>query len=141
MKILKHWKVILTIVLVFAAGAVTGSVGTVLKFKYAFERGLSVQGWNSQVMGILQKELKLTPEQQPKIRAIVQETGQEFGQTFGQAIRVSGTNLVVFWHRLDQVLTPEQRVIHHQKCDEFRGKVKQALQIDLPPDLPQQEGP
>jgi hypothetical protein len=84
-------------------------------------------------MGILQKELKLTPGQQPKVRAIVQETGEQFGQSFGEAIRVSGTNLVDSWHRIDQVLTPDQQAIHERKCEEFREKVKKGLKIDLPP--------
>jgi hypothetical protein len=140
MKILKNWKVILAIVLVFGAGVATGSVLTLLKFKYAFERGFTVENWNSMTMGFLQKELKLTPEQEQKVRAIVEETGQQFGLTFGQAIRVSGTNLVASWHRINQVLRPDQRAIHKRKCEEFREKLKKA-KIDLPPDPEQKQLP
>ncbi len=134
MKILKNWKVILAVVLVFSAGAVTGSVLTFLKFKYAFERGFSVANYNSMTMRFLQKELKLTPEQEPKVRAIVEETGQQFGNTFGQAISVSGTNLVTSWQRIDQVLTPDQRGIFRGKCEEFRETLKRGPKIELPPD-------
>ncbi len=139
MKILKDWKVILAVVLVFGAGVVTGSVLSFVHFKHAFERGFTVENWTSKTMGFLQKELKLTPEQEPKVRAIVKETGEQFGQAFGQAIRVSGTNLVVSWHRIDEVLTPEQRVIYQRKCEEFREKLKKGLEIDLPPDAGQKE--
>jgi len=139
MKILRDWKVILAAILLFGAGAVTGSVLSFVHFKHAFERGFTVENWTSKTMGFLQKELKLTPEQEPKVRAIVQETGEQFGQTFGQAIRISGTNLVVSWHRVDELLTPEQRVVHQRKCEEFREKLKKGLKIDLPPDAGQKE--
>jgi hypothetical protein len=134
MKILIHWKVILALVLVFGAGVVTGSVLSFVHFKHAFERGFTVEKWNTMTMKFLQKELKLTSEQEPKVRTIVEETGQQFGQSFGQAIRVSGTNLVVSWRRIDQVLTPDQRVIYKRKCEEFRAGLKKGLKIELPPE-------
>ncbi len=141
MKILKNWKVILAIVLVFGAGVVTGSVLTFLKFKYALERGFTVENYNSMTMRFLQKELKLTPEQEPKVRVIVEETGQQFGHTFGQAICLSGTNLVTSWQRIDQILTPDQRVIFRRKCEEFREKLKKGPKIELPPAPWQKEQP
>ena len=133
MKIFTHWKVIVAIVLVFVAGIVSGSVLTVVHFKHAFERALSVENWTSETMKILQKDLKLTAEQQPKVRAIVQETGQQFKQTFHEAINVSATNLVICTYRIDQVLTPEQRAIHQRKFQEFRDKLKQSMDVELPP--------
>ena len=134
MKILRDWKVILAVVLLFVAGVVTGSVLSFVHFKHALERGFTVENWTSMTMGFLQKELKLTPEQEPKVRMIEQETGEQFGQTFGQAIRVSGTNLVASWRRIERVLTPDQRLIYQRKNEEFRGKLKKGLKIDLPPD-------
>jgi len=139
MKILKHWKTIVAIMLVFVAGGVTGSVLSFVHFKHALERGFTVENWTTKTMGFLQKELKLTPEQEPKIRAIVAETGEQFRQTFGQAIGVSGTNLVASWQRIDQLLTPEQHVIYQQKCEEFREKLKQGLKVELPPDPKRKE--
>jgi Spy/CpxP family protein refolding chaperone len=133
MRILKHWKVILAILLVFVAGAVTGSALSLVHFKRAFERSFTVEHWNRMTMKFLNDELKLMPEQEPKVRSIVEETGQQFGQSFGQAVRVSGTNMVESWQRIEQVLTPEQRVIYRKKCDEFRQKLKNGLKIELPP--------
>ncbi len=135
MKALRHWKAILVLVLAFAAGAVTGSVWTVAHFKHAFERGLTVENWTAEAMKVIQKDLDLTPEQQPKIRAILEDTGRQFQGSFGQAIRESGTNLVASWHRIDQELTPEQRVIHQRKCLEFRQGLKKTLKINLPPEV------
>jgi len=89
----------------------------------------------------MQKDLNLTPEQQPKVRAILKETGEEFADAFGHAIRTSGTNLVVSWHRIDQVLTPAQQAIYQRQCNEFRDKLKKGLKMDLPPDPARQEHP
>jgi len=63
MNILKHWKVILVVILVFAVGAVTGSVGTIVYLKHHFARGFSVESKTAREMEELRKELNLTPEQ------------------------------------------------------------------------------
>jgi Spy/CpxP family protein refolding chaperone len=132
MKALKHWKVFLVLALVFAAGTVTGSVWTTMRFKHAFERSLQLETWTADVMNYMQKELNLTPAQRPKVRAIIQDMGRRFGGTFGQAIKESGGILVDSWRRIDKELTPEQRVIEQRNRQKFRQGVKKALKIDLP---------
>lgn len=134
MKAFKQWKVWVALVLVFAAGAVTGGVGTMMHFKHAFVHAFTVENWTAQAMKFLQKEVHLTPEQQPGIRAILQDTGLQFKGTFGLALQESGTNLVSAWRKIDQELTPEQRAIHQRKCQEFRQHVKEFLNVDLPPE-------
>ncbi|MGA2658588.1 MAG: hypothetical protein ABSH34_13880 [Verrucomicrobiota bacterium] len=132
MKILRYWKVFLALVLVFAAGVVTGSVWTTMSFKRAFQRSLELDTFTADAMKFMQKELSLTPEQQPKIRAILQDTGRQLGGAFGQAIKESGGILVGSWRRIDQELTPEQRVIEQRNRQKFREGVKKVLKIDLP---------
>lgn len=135
MKALRHWRVILAVVLVFAAGGVTGAVVTTLSFKRAFERGFDVENKTTKVMKELQRDLNLTPDQQPKIRAILIDTGHQFEKSFGQAMKESVTNLVASWKQVERELTPEQRVIFRHKCEKFReGSKKGGLKIDLPPD-------
>lgn len=134
MKPLKHWKVILAIVLVFAAGAVTGSVVTMMHLRHAFERSLTVENWTNEGMKFLQKKLELTPEQRPKIKVILQDTGEQFKHSFGLAIRESGTNLVASWRRIDRELTPEQRIAYQHECQKFRQELKKGLKVDLPPE-------
>lgn len=133
MKALKHWKVILVVLLVFGAGVVTGSVATMVHLKHAFERNLTVENFTAEGMKFLDKKLALTPEQRPKIRAILQDTGLQFKHSFGEAIGQSKTNLVASWHRIDQELTPEQRIIYQHECQKFREGVKKGLNIELPP--------
>jgi len=132
MKILKYWKVFLALVLVFAAGAVTGAVWTTLSVRHAFERGLKLENWTADAMKFMQRELRLTPEQQPKIRAILEDAGRQFGGAFGQAFKESGRILVDSWRRIDHELTPAQRVIEQKNRQKFREGVKKVLNIDLP---------
>lgn len=130
---LKHWKVILVVILVFAAGGVTGSVATVLHFKHNFEHGFSVESKTAREIQELQKELNLTAEQQPKIKAILLDTGHKIETSFGLAIRESGTNTVESWKQIEKELTPEQLVSFQRKCQKHREEVKNTLKLDLPP--------
>lgn len=134
MKIFKNWKVILAVMLVFGAGLLTGAMLSYQHFKRGFEHFFTVEGWTSETMKWYQKEIKLTPEQEPKIRKILEETGQQFGNTFSTAVRISGTNLVSSWQRINEVLTPEQRALHQRKCNEFRDVLNKNLKIELPQD-------
>lgn len=133
MKMLKHWRVMVVVILVFAAGAVTGAAGTMLHFKRAFARGFSVENKTAREMQELQKELNLTAEQQPKIRAILLHTGHEFETSFGHAMRESATNTVESWKLIEKELTPEQRVLFQRRCQKYREGMKNTLKIDLPP--------
>jgi hypothetical protein len=134
MKTFRHWKVILLLILVFAAGGVTGSVVTSLLNKRAFLRGFDVEHKTDEAMSDLQRELKLTPEQQPKIKAILLDTGHKFERSFGQAFKDSGTNLVSAWKQIGKELTPDQKIVFQRKCQKFREGVKKSLKADLPPD-------
>ena len=133
MRILKHWKVILAVVLVFGAGGVTGSVLTTFHFKRAFEQGLRAEHWTAMAMDFLQKKLNLTPQQQPKVRAIQEDAVQQFKSSFGRAFAESGTNMVASWRRTEQQLTPEQRTIYRRENEKFREALKKKFNFDLPP--------
>lgn len=134
MNIFRNWKVITAFVLVFAAGFVTSSVWVHFRYQQGPKKAFTVESWNSTAMNFLRQELKLTPEEEPKVRAIVEDNGRQLGQILGQAARISGTNLVASWKQVDPLLTPGQRVIYHQKCDDFRCMVKSCLDLELPPD-------
>lgn len=134
MSLFKHWKVMLVVLLLFAAGAVTGSVATVLYFKRNFAHGFNVDSKTAREMEELQKELNLTSEQQPKIRAILLDNGHKFESCFGKAMRESGTNTVQSWKLIEKELTPEQRVIFQRRCEKSREWMKSNLKVDLPPE-------
>jgi hypothetical protein len=133
MKILKHWKVILAVILVFTAGGVVGSVLTTIHFKRGLEHGLKPENWTREAMKFLDRKLKLTAEQRPRIQAVLDDTALQFKRSFGQAIAESGTNLVVSWRRTDRELTPEQQTIFRRENQKFREKLKKDFNMDLPP--------
>jgi Spy/CpxP family protein refolding chaperone len=134
MNMFKHWKVILVLILVFAAGGVTGSVVTMLQLKRNFEHGFDVESKTTKEMQELQKELNLTAEQRPKILAILLDSGHKFESNFGLAMRESGTNIVESWKLIEKELTPEQRGIFQRRCQKFREGMKNNLKVDLPPE-------
>lgn len=133
MNIFKHWKVIVAVILVFAAGGVTGSVGTIVYLKRHFAHGFSVESKTAREMEELQKELNLTSEQQPKIKAILLDNGHKFENNFGYAMRESATNTVESWKLIEKELTPDQRVIFERRCQKYRQDIKNTLKVDLPP--------
>jgi hypothetical protein len=133
MNIFKHWKVIVAVILVFAAGGVTGSVGTIVYLKQHFARGFNVESKTAREMQELQKELNLTPVQQPKIKAILLDIGHKFESSFGLAMRESATNTVESWKLVEKELTPDQRVIFRRRCQKYREEIKNTLKVDLPP--------
>jgi hypothetical protein len=133
MKMFKHWKVVLAILLLFGAGAITGAVLTTMHFKRAFERSLKPENWTAEGMRHLDRTVHLTAEQRPKLQGILEETANQFKRSFGQAIAESGTNMVASWRRIEQELTPEQRAIHQRECQKFRDMLKQSFRLELPP--------
>jgi len=133
MKVPKHWKAVVVLALAFVAGGVVGSVLTVVHFKQSFERALSTD-WTEEVMQTMTKDLNLTAEQQPRIRAIVEDTTRQLKDSFGVAIGESATNLVSAYRLIQKELSPEQQIIHRRKHEEFRAGLKKALNIDLPPE-------
>jgi hypothetical protein len=128
----RHWKIVLGLVLVFAAGAVTGSVFTHIATKRAFERGLKFENWTAAVMAHLEKKLNLTPDQKPKVREIVEDMGKQLQGAFSKTLEESGRIVVQSGKRIDQVLTDEQRAIHAKEKKQFRAGLKKVLNLDLP---------
>jgi hypothetical protein len=134
MRILRHWKIGLGLLLVFAAGAITGGVATHQAIKRAFERSLKFENWTADAMTALQSKLKLEPDQFDRIQSIIEETGREFKTVFGKALGESGDIIVRTQRRIDEELTPAQRAIHAEMKKQFRGDLKKKLNLDLPED-------
>ena len=132
MNLLRYWKLVLGLVLVFVAGAVTGSVATHQLITHGISKALNFNHWKAGVMHVLQAKLKLTPEQHQRIAVLVDARGQEIRAAFSSAFDESGHALVHLQKQIDQELTPEQRAIHAEMKRSFRADLKKKFKIDLP---------
>ncbi len=134
MKFLKHWKVILATVVVFAAGGVAGSVVTTIVVRRSLEQALKVENWPDAGMKHLEKTVRLTPEQRPRIRSILEEAAHGYKRSFERAFGECATTLVASWRQIDQELTPAQRTLHQADCQKFRDFLRKEHQFELPVD-------
>ncbi len=132
MSLFRHWKIALALLLVFAAGAVAGSVATHLVIKHALEEALKFENWTAGAMRVMQDKLELTPDQHRKIQIIVGQTGQEFKGVFAKTLDESGQIIVRSQHQIDETLTPAQRAIHARMKAEFRADLKKKFDYELP---------
>ena len=131
MKILYQWKILLGLVLVFTAGALTGSVVTHIWTKRAFERSLKFENWSGHVLEYLDKKLKLTPEQKTKARVIVEDVGKQLQGVFFKTMEESGRILTQSGNRMDEILTPEQQAIHAEMKRQFGNDMKKQTNFSL----------
>jgi Spy/CpxP family protein refolding chaperone len=132
MRLFAYWKIVAGLLVVFAAGAVTGSVGTHQFIKHGVKRALNFEHWKAGVMQSLQTKLKLTAEQHQRIENIVENHGREIHGCFAHAFGDSSQILVRLQKQIDQQLTPEQRAIHAQMKKDFRAELKKRFNFDLP---------
>lgn len=132
MKIFRYWKIILGLVLVFGAGAVTGSVATQQMIKRALESGLKLDNWTANTTDFLQKKLRLSPDQRNKVKAIFEQKGPQFKSVFGRTATDCGQLFIQMEHQVDLELTPEQRLTHAELKRKFRADLKSKFDFDLP---------
>src|SRR6266851_4436439 len=130
MKKLNRWKIILILLLVFGAGAVTGSMVTHEVIKRGLDRAMKFETWKTGVMKVLQAKLKLSPEQHSKVEAILGESGLELKAVFAKGFNESGHIFFRMDKRIDQELTAEQRAIHEQMGRDFRAHLKKQFDLD-----------
>jgi hypothetical protein len=132
MKFFRYWKIVLGLLLMFAAGAVSGSVATHHYIKQGIERALNFEVWKAGVMRVLQAKLCLTPGQHQKIESLVDQSGHEIRGSFSRTFNECGHILVQLQQQVDKELTPSQRNIHEQMKRDFRAELKKRFNFDLP---------
>lgn len=134
MNTLKVWKMVLLLVLVFLAGGVTGSVVTSFLGKRALARAFNFDLWPDGIVRALEERMTLSAGQKTKVQEIGEDLAKKMKNTLNNAIAESGRIIVDAQQQIDQVLTPEQRIIHAQMKEEFRTHLKEGLNVTLPPE-------
>jgi hypothetical protein len=109
-RLLRHWKMILGLMAIFAAGVGTGAVGMVMIIVKAVSSPVVNHRWTDERLADLDRKLVLTPEQKAKIRPIVLSAAERFralgNETFEKLLAAADQT----YEEVARELTPEQRV-------------------------------
>lgn len=124
----KPWKLVLLLTGIFLAGALTGGVVSQRIIRKEIARRLAPEHWCPNRLDMLTKRLALTPEQQEKLKPIVQRDMDDLIKVRDNHI----TDIRRIIERMDRdtaaVLTPEQKVKFDEIIREKRQKAKKLVE-------------
>lgn len=115
---------------VFIGGVVCGSVGTLKYNERVFTKAMHTETWAPTILRGLDNDLHLSEEQREKARVMVDASVEEALVS----LRQLGSVLVALHSRINEILTPEQRVKNIENFEKFRRGIKDRFQINLPPE-------
>lgn len=125
MSFLRHWKVALALLALFAVGIVTGSVLTVavVKAKLKKERENN-QDWTLTTYRMYKERLDLTPEQEAKLKPVFERAGKDLRDIRRQTMmNIMGVIRQVN-REVEVELTPEQK----EKFQKLREQLRNRLE-------------
>ena len=115
---MKPWKLVLTFVAVFAAGAVIGALATAHFVHPPFGTPPSGDEITRHIMGDLRGQLKLSPEQSAKIEPIIAHNVQELMVYHRQLEAQVQASLDTVDKQVEELLDPSQKATF----EKFRAK-------------------
>ncbi len=132
MRLLRHWKIVGVLALVFIAGAVTGGAVTHIVSQRAALRSMKIEFWKEHALRDLDQKLHLTEDQRARVAGILDNGGEQMRGVFSRTLQDCGRIIVDMQRSVDQELTAEQKVRHAQMKRAFRTELKRKLNYDLP---------
>lgn len=131
MRLLRHWKMIIGLLAIFGAGVGTGAIGTVITLHRVFTKREPQGQWVNARLSDLERHLKLTPEQQEKVRPMVQKAGQRFRaigtESFEKIIDVANET----HEEVARELTPEQREEFNRLRPHVIARLRELAQREI----------
>jgi hypothetical protein len=121
MNSIARWKIVVSLVVIFLAGSITGALFTIAIAKHEVRRQSDPTQWFQLTMQRWKTRLRLTPAQEEKLKPIVQETVEELRTLRASDLRQTDEILARARTRIEPELTPEQRV-RLQKMQEARKR-------------------
>lgn len=97
------------LLLIFVAGIVVGSAGTLRFVQKRHEERMNPQNWEPRTMAWLNQELELTPPQQDQVRPAVQAAVADLVQLRDRADKERRATLHQMLRQVFQHLTPTQQ--------------------------------
>jgi hypothetical protein len=122
-----RWKIAFLVLASFVAGAVTGAFLIMGSAKDEMRRQRDPLRWFTNTPDRWRTEMKLTPEQDRKIRPLLQEVDNELTNRRAVDLRETEGILSRGEDRIAAILTPEQRPQLHQTFEQRRQRLRDWL--------------
>jgi len=123
----KPWKVIFAFTGVFLAGILVGGLVTLRVGRHIAQRLPMAEGYGPQLLGRLVTQLELTPEQQAKIKPIVDQAAEELRDLRRSTQRSSAAVLVRMQGDISALLTPAQKAKFDELSAQQRDRFKRFM--------------
>jgi hypothetical protein len=127
-----RWKVVFLVIATFVAGALTGGFFTISLAKNEVRQHSDPRRWFTVVPPRFTENLKLTPEQDQKVRPILQQIGDELNNLRAFDLRETEGILSRGQDRIDPLLKPDQRAVLHKVFEDRKQRVREWLGVDQP---------
>jgi Spy/CpxP family protein refolding chaperone len=124
----KPWKVILAFTGIFLAGVLVGGLVTLRVGRHFAQRLPMAEGFGPQLLGRLVTQLELTPEQQAKIKPIVDQAAEELHELRRTTQRSSAAVIVRMQGDISAQLTPAQKTKFDELVAQQRDRFKRFME-------------
>ena len=132
MNAVSRWKIIATLIAIFAAGAITGSLITVGVIKHEVRRQSDPRLWFQLTMNRWKVRLHLTPDQEQRLRPIVQQTVDELRNLRSLDLRETDGILTRAQDRIDPILNADQRARLRRMREERKRRLQEWFNLPEP---------
>ena len=132
MNALHRWKIVLTLIAIFVAGAVTGGLLTIRAAKYEMPRRSELPPGAPFAVDRWRARLRLTPEQDLKLRPIAQQADNELRNLYGLNLREIDGILDRAQDRMNPILRPDQQQRLRQMVEERKQHLEQWFNVPEP---------
>ena len=127
---LSRWKVVLLVLATFVVGAVTGAFFVIGSAKDEMRRNRDPRRWFSNTPERWVSEMKLTPDQEQKVRPILQQIDDELTNLRALDLRETEGILSRGEDRINAILKPDQREQLHKSFELRRQRVRDWLGVN-----------
>jgi len=131
MNALARWKVVLVLITIFVAGAVTGGLLTSLAIKEALRRPEERKPFTL-TTDRFQRDLRLKPEQAQKVRPILRQMEDEFTNLRSLDLRETDGILSRGQDRMNPILESDQRARLQQMLEDRKQLFNQSFNVPEP---------
>src|SRR2546421_10312333 len=129
---LNRWKIAFLVLATFVVGAVTGAFFVMGSAKDEMRRTRDPRRWFSNTPDRWRSEMKLTPDQEQKIRPVLQQIDDELTNLRSMDLRETEGILSRGEDRINAILRPDQREQLHKSFELRRQRVRDWLGANEP---------